>query len=388
MSGSWNLLTIVQGFLSAGFAASLAYVSFALYLVLSYRPRSAPGPKDPPPLTLAKPICGMEAELEENLRSWLIQDYPRYEVLFGVRDANDPALPTVRKVMAEFPAVDATLIVHEGAVSGTNRKVASLVSICRKAKYPILVVSDSDTRAEPDCLSSIASRYEDDAVGAVTCLTAALPVPGVPSTLGAMFINEEFLPSVLVSLALRPLTFCLGPTMSARKSSLDAIGGFEALTNHLADDYLLGNRISRRGQKVELASAVVRNVLFEPSLKALFLHELRWARTIRTVRPVGYSATVITMITPWALAVLLAFRFSLPGWLALGIALALRAAMQQAVRWKFRLPGPLAVWWIPFREFLSLSVYFASHMGQSVLWKRNRFRVSGDGRLHEEVGRS
>lgn len=383
-----DLPTIVRITLLAGFAASLAYLSFALYRVATYRPRPGPLSTFRPPVTIAKPICGLEVELLENLRSYFVQDYPSYEILFGARDPNDPALAAVRKVMAEFPAADATLLVNNGEIPGTNRKVANLVTICRRAKYGILVVADSDIRVPPDCLSSIASCYEDDEVGAVTCLTVAEPVKGLPSTLGAMYINEEFLPSILVAMAVEPLTWCLGPTMSARRSALDAIGGFEALTDHLADDYLLGNLIARRGLRVELAGSVSRNVLYEPSLKALFLHELRWARTIRTVRPLGYAGTIFTMATPWAVAVLLVSGFSLAGWLALAAALALRAGVQLAVRRKFRLPGIPALWWIPLREFLSFAVWCASHMGQNVLWKRNLFRVSTDGRLHEEGART
>ena len=203
-----------------------------------------------------------------------------------------------------------------------------------------------------------------------------------------MFLNEEFLPANLVAKAVEPLTYCYGPTMSARRSALEAIGGFEALADHLADDYLLGNRIAAFGLKVELAGRAGVNVLHEPSLKALFLHELRWARTIRTVRPLGYAGTIATMPTPWAVAVLLASGFSSAGWLALAATVALRLSMHLAVRRTFRLEGAPSFWWIPVRELLSFSVWCASHLGQSVLWKRNQFRLSTDGRLHEEVARS
>ncbi|HSB35766.1 MAG TPA: glycosyltransferase, partial [Thermoanaerobaculia bacterium] len=205
-----------------------------------------------------------------------------------------------------------------------------------------------------------------------------------PSTLGAMYLNEEFLPAILVARAVEPLRYCFGPTMSARRSALDAIGGFEALTDHLADDYLLGQRIAGRGLRVELAGTVTRNILYEPSLRALFLHELRWARTIRTVRPLGYAGTVVTLSLVWALAVLLATGFSTAGWIALAVALLLRAAMPLAVRRTFGLEGVPALWWIPVRELLSFAVWCTSHFGQGVLWRRNLFRVSTDGRLHEE----
>lgn len=381
-------LTLAKILSGMGFVASIAYLLFAIVRVVRYRPRPIPASTARPSITLAKPICGLEAELEENLRSCFVQDYPRYEIVFGVRDPDDPALPVVRKVMAEFPGIDATLLVTSGEVAGTNRKVATLVTICRRAKYGIIVVADSDIRIAPDSLSSIASCYEDETVGAVTCLTVARPAGGVASTLGAMFLNEEFLPANLVAKAVEPLTYCYGPTMSARRSALAAIGGFEALTDHLADDYLLGNRIAALGLTVELAGRAGVNVLHEPTLAALFLHELRWARTIRTVRPLGYAGTILTMPTPWALAVLLASGFSPAGWLALAVAFAMRFSMQLAVRRKFRLEGVPAFWWIPVRDLLSFSVWCASHLGQGVLWKRNRFRVSTDGRLHEEVVRS
>ena len=383
-----DFLSVVRIAVWAGYVASLAYISFAVVQVLRYRPRAGSGTGPRPPITLAKPLCGLDAELEENLRSCFVQDYPRYEIVFGVRDPDDPALPVVRKVMAEFPGVDATLVVTHGEVAGTNRKVSTLVAICRRAKHGIIVVADSDIRMAPDALSSIGSCYEDEAVGAVTCLTVARPTGGVASTLGAMFLNEEFLPANLVAKAVEPLTYCYGPTMSARRSALEAIGGFEALADHLADDYLLGNRIAAFGLKVELAGRAGVNVLHEPSLKALLLHELRWARTIRTVRPLGYAGTIATMPTPWAVAVLLASGFSRAGWLALAATVALRLSMHLAVRRTFRLEGAPSFWWIPVRELLSFSVWCASHLGQSVLWKRNQFRVSTDGRLHEEVARS
>ncbi|HQR44954.1 MAG TPA: bacteriohopanetetrol glucosamine biosynthesis glycosyltransferase HpnI [Thermoanaerobaculia bacterium] len=372
----------------AGFAASLAYLTFALVQVIRYRPRPVPATPSRPPITLAKPVCGLEPELEENLRSCFRQDYPRYEIVFGVREPDDPALPVIRKVMAEFPGVDATLVVTHGEVPGTNRKVSSLVAICRKARYEILVVADSDIRLEPDALASVASCYEDEGVGAATALTVARPTRDLPSILGAMFLNEEFLPANLVAKALEPLTYCYGPVMSARRSALEAIGGFEQMTHHLADDYLLGNRIAGLGLRVELAGTTGLNVLHEPSLAALFRHELRWARTIRTVRPHGYVGTVVTMATPWALAFLLASGFSPAAWLAPAAAVGLRFAIQLAVRRKFRLAGTPAIWWIPVRDLLSFSVWCASHLGQSVLWRRNQFRVSEDGRLHEEVTRS
>ncbi len=381
------MLTLLRLILWGGFFGSAVYSVFALFRVVTFR---RAGRKDAgafrPSVTIAKPICGMDAGLEENLRSFLHQDYPEYQVVFGVRDPADPAVETIRRVMDASPGSD-TVLVSDRCVDGTNRKVCNLVSIVRRAKHDIIVIADSDIRFDPGSLSGVVAPFEDEAVGAVTCLHVADPVKGVPSKLGAMFINGEFLPAILVALALEPLTYCFGPTMAVRRSALLAIGGFEALAGHVADDYLLGNLITRLGLKVELASCVVTNILYEPSLRSLFLHELRWARTIRTVRPIGYAASVISMVTPWALAVLLATGFTPAGWLAVVAALGLRAGIHLAVKARFRLRQTPELWWIPFRDLLSFFVYCSSHAGRRVHWRANRFTVSADGHLHpEEVG--
>ncbi len=371
----------------AGFAVSLAYAAFATARVALFRRRDCPASTYCPPVTIAKPVCGMDARLEENLRSFLVQDYPRHQVVFGALDPGDPAISAVRQVQTEARRRD-TLLTIDGCPLGGNPKVRNLIGISRHAKHDIIVASDSDIRVGPGYLQAIAGPFEDERVGAVTCLYVAEPVGGAPSTLGAMHINEEFLPSILVSLALQPLSFCFGSTMAARRSALDAIGGFEALAGYLADDYMLGRLMTQRGLRVALASCVVTNVVRERSLKELFLHELRWARTIRRARPLGYSATIFTMTVAWALAVLLASRFSAAGWAALAIAFSVRVLLQAAVRARFRLRGAPPVWWIPAREALTFAVWCASHLGQSVLWRENRFRVGADGRLHEQEARA
>ena len=285
--------------------------------------------------------------------------------------------------MKESAGRDSTLTIDSRTV-GANKKVSNLANILRKSRHDIIVVADSDIRVDPTYLKAIAAPFEDETVGAATCLTVAEPFGGVPSKLGSMYLNEDFLPSILVSMALQPLTFCFGPTMAARRSALEAIGGFEALADYLADDYMLGRLVTERGFRVELASCAVRNILYEPSLRSLFLHELRWARTIRTVRPLGYAATIITMVTPWALGALVASGFSPAGWMAVAGAFALRAGLHAAVRARFRPRRAAGVWWVPVRDFLSFGVYCASHLGRRVFWKTNKFTVSPDGRLHEE----
>ncbi len=364
----------------AGLCVSMLYTAFAIVRVWRF---GSPAPDRRKPVllrkvTVAKPLCGAEPELAENLRSFCAQDYPDYEVLFAVGDPNDPAVPIAR----EFGEV---LV---ASASGPNGKVNSLIAIAERAKGEIIVVADSDMRVGPDYLRAVAGAFDAESVGGVTCLYAGRPLGGAPSLLGAMQINEGFLPSVLVALAIQPLDFCLGATMAVRRKALDSIGGFQSLAGLLADDYMLGHRLRQQGWEVRLAPYVVEDIVTEPSFSDLFLHELRWARTIRTVRPVGYSLSILTMMFPWTVAVVLLSRFSRP---ALGIALAalgLRLLLHGTVQRRLRLARPAPPWWIPLRDAMTFVVYCTSHFGRSVQWKQARFNVSTDGQLHAERART
>lgn len=360
-----------------GLCVSIVYTIFAVVRVMHGAPALAGRDRLKPVLhqsvTIAKPLCGAEPELADNLRSFCQQDYPDYEVFFAVNDPNDAARP----IAQQFGEV-----IVETRVTGTNRKINSLIAIAERARGDIIVVADSDMRVGPHYLRAVTAPFDDARVGAVTCLYAGRPLAGIPSVLGAMHINEVFLPSVLVALAIQPLDFCLGATMAVRRTALDSIGGFQALSGYLADDYMLGHRLREHGWDVQLAPAIVENVVAEPSFNDLFVHELRWARTIRTVRPVGYSLSVLTMMFPWAVAVLLISRFSRPAlWMA-AAALGVRVLLHFTVRFRLRLARPAAAWWIPLRDALTFVVYCASHFGRSVQWKQARFNVSTDGQLH------
>jgi ceramide glucosyltransferase len=374
-----NLLEIAA---FSGLACSLAYTTFAIARVATFGRRRGES-TTLPPVTIAKPLYGLEPSLYENLRSFCEQDYPEYEVIFAVRNANDPAAGVVRQLQADCPGLAASLVVEPRAL-GTNLKVSNLIAIARKARHDLLVIADSDMRVGRDYLRAVVAPFADARVGAVTCPYVGRPLGGVPSKLGAMFINESFLPSVLVSLALEPLSFCFGATMAVRRSVLEAIGGFEALADYLADDYMLGNLVRRKGLDVALVPYVVETTVAESTLSDLFQHELRWARTIRNVRPAGYTLSLLTMSAPWAVASLLLSRFSPAGWYAFAAALLLRVALHVAVRIRFKRKDSASPAWIPLREALSFIVYCASHLGRRVLWKETRFAVTTDGQLHQE----
>ena len=325
-------------------------------------------------MTIAKPLCGDEPQLEENLRSFAQQDYPNYEIVFGVRDADDPAAAIAKQFGEVVVAPDAI---------GTNLKVSSLAAMRPKMRGEIIVISDSDMRVTAEYLTAVVAPFENEGVGAVTCLYRAVVTPSVSegpgrrggatnldrrlwSALSASGINENFHPSALVANALQPIRFCFGATMAIRANILDEIGGFESLANQLADDYMLGKLVSDHGYRVVLSDYVVDTIVREPSFRALFDHELRWARTIRSVRPWSYASTILTMPLIWSLFL---------GWPAIALAFALRIALQAVA------PGPFAPWLIPPRDILTFFVYATAHLGRSVRWRNKEFEVSPGGAL-------
>jgi ceramide glucosyltransferase len=246
----------------------------------------------------------------------------------------------------------------------------------------VFVIADSDMRVDPTYLRSILAPFSDRSVGAVTCLYGGTPRAGIPSALGAMFVNEYFAPSVLVALSLGELSFGFGATIAVRRTVLDAIGGFEALAPHLADDYRLANRVHEQGWRVVLSPYVIENVVAEPSLSALLRHELRWARTIRGVRPLGYALSGVTFPLPFAVLYLLFARNAALGALLIGGAAALRVALHYLAPVALRVNAPRAPSLIPLRDVLAFAVWGASFFGRGVRWRARDFILEADGALH------
>lgn len=370
----WTLATLAVALVALG------YVAFALWAVLRRPRRGASSPAFHPPVTILKPVCGLDPGLYENLRSFCIQDYPSYQVVFGVRDRADPAIPVVERVIRDFPHRDLQLVVDDTVV-GTNLKISNLANMLRMAKHEILVIADSDMRVGADYLKAVVAPFFDAEVGAVTCLYRGTAAPGVASQLGAMFINDWFLPSALVAMAFDEPRFCFGATMAVRRKVLEGIGGLRALASELADDYMLGKLVSDRGFRVRLAPYVVENVVLESSLQQLYLHALRWARTVRLVRPLGYGFSFITYTTPMALLFALASGFSAAALAVLAGALALRLLLHYGVRRRFGTRGGTRPWLVPVGDVLGFVVWCASFMGQSVRWRNEKFSVDSDGQL-------
>ena len=366
-----------------------AYLITAIFGVWQFRRIHERAPRHVaagPGVTVLKPLCGDEVELLENLRSFCDQDYPDFQVIFGLSSDKDPAILKVKQLMGEFQEHDISLVVDE-RVHGSNLKISNILNMLDHAKHDILVIADSDMRVERDYLQIVAATFDDPCVSAATCLYSGSARGGLPSTLGAMFINDWFFPSALIPALRDKLTYCFGATMAARRGAIENIGGFGALANILADDYMLGNFVHRQGQKVALAPYLVRNIVHEPSMRALFLHEVRWARTIKNVKPLSYALSTITegLFLSVAAAVLLSFG-GVSGWLiALPIIIValLRLALHLGVSETIKGQGERTPWLIPLRDLLSLGVRISSYFGTTVHWREQVLTVRANSTLRD-----
>lgn len=323
----------------------------------------------------------MEHELYENLHSFCVQNYPDYQIIFGVCHANDPAISIARQIMAELPDMDISLIVDHH-IYGENLKISNLINMQATAKYDILVIADSDMRVDSDYLISIVSPFRTASTGAVTCLYRATPAATLASRFGAMHINADFLPSVLVASAFSDIDFCFGATMAVHRTALDAIGGLKSLADVLADDYQLGKHVREAGFTVCLSDYVVENIVYEADFKNLLQHELRWARTVRVSNPWGYAGSILTHPLPLALLFLVVSGGSLIGLMMTMTAVILRLRLRHCVQDGFGIKGKPLCCLTPLRDLLSAGVWIVGFAGRIVRWKGARFSVDQRGRLH------
>ena len=404
----------------AGIGLAQALVACRLVVAFSRR-RPAP-PSTRPPVTLLKPLHGDEPLLEAALTTLCRQDYPDFQIVFGVQDSTDPAAAVVKRIQANWPDLEITLVV-DPRLHGRNRKVGNLINMMAAARHDVLVIADADIHVRADYLDRLVAALQQPGVGLVTALYAGLPVirppasqsarghcPGpsktanasvtghtpavtrrimglnLPARLGATQITHGFLPGALLARALGRQD-CLGATMCLRRHDLERIGGFPALVDHLADDNVLGRRVVSLGLRVALADTATLTTVPEASLAALFRHELRWARTIRALEPAGFAASVLQYPLAWALLTILlaggspwSAGFFLMAWVlriiaAMGVNRALTPVWTEnppaehsgnsATALAFSCP----VWLLPLRDILSVAVMLASYGGRQVDWR-------------------
>ncbi len=355
--------------------AAALYQALALAAALGFLRKDERPPSELPPVSILKPVHGLDPRFYQAIRSHARQDYPAFEILFGVSDPTDPAIPEIRRLAAEFPAVPIRLIVSAGRAP--NRKAAVLSELAAEAQHPIVVVNDSDIEVGPDYLRRVVAPLEDPRVGMVTCLYRgqACSLAGRMEALG---IATEFAPGVLVAPLLGVAGFALGSTMAFRAADLKRIGGFEAIADYLADDYQLGRRICALGFRVVIAKPVVTTHLPNAGWRAAWQHQVRWARTIRVSRTGGYLGMPVTMATVWAAALAVAGQ---PWAAAILLALRLAAGLVVAVRVLGMQLGPLDCLLILLRDLWGAAIWLAGLGGRTVLWRGQRLRISRDGKI-------
>src|ERR1700686_18735 len=366
----------------------LSALSLASFLSDTRKKLKRPPPPESqlPPVSILKPLKGIDPEIWESFCSHCEQEYPKFQLIFGVSDPADPAVEVVRKLQTKYPNLPIELIVCN-RVLGANIKVSNLAQMLPAARHELLLVNDSDIRVPPDYLRKAIATLADSSVGLVTCLYRGVASPTAGPTLGsrleALGISTDFVPGVLSARFLeRGLHFGLGSTLAFRRGDLEAIGGFEELMDYLADDYELGRRIASTGKKVELSAATVTTFLPAYTLRQFFRHQQRWARTIRDARGGGYAGLLFTFGLPWALATLRAARGAAWAWALLAMTFAARLAVGFVAaevvlddRQELR-----NIVLLPLRDLIAPFVWAASFMGNRVPWRGDVFDLK-DGRL-------
>jgi ceramide glucosyltransferase len=329
-----------------------------------------------PTVTLLKPLCGVERETYDCLRTFCEQDYPDFQVVFGIADASDPAAELVKRLQLEYPRLDIQLVVDRKQ-HGASRKVSNLINMLPRAANDVLVLSDSDVRVTPGYLRRIVAPLADAGVGIVTCAYRGLPRGGVWNALGAQFVNEWFMPSVQVAALGGSRSFAFGATIALRRQVLARVGGFGRIADQLADDYRLGELTRKLGLRTVLSETEVEITVTEPSFPALVAHELRWLRTIRAVRPIAYSFSFVTFGFPIALLGLLLTRGNPASLWMLLITCGARMALHLSKRSKDRrwMQGLL----VPLRDFLSLILWAVSFATRRVRWRGDVYIIERDG---------
>ena len=340
--------------------------------------------QDAPPVTILKPLCGAEHELYECLRSFCDQAYPRFQIVFGVSDGNDPAIDVVARLQREFPSIDLRLAVDRRQ-HGSSRKVSNLINMMPLASHDYWCMSDSDVRVGRDYLSrrrgpAARSRRGD----------RDLPLPrrirarACGRFSDRLFINDWFIPSVRVAAMSGSRAFAFGVTIAVRRQVLARIGGFASIANQLADDYRLGELTRQLGLRTVLSDVMVETCVDERGFGELVRHELRWLRTIRAVRPIGYTLSFITFGVPVAVAGSVLAGGTFPALALSGLTVAARVLLHFRVRGQSQAPARgLLV--LPFRDGLSLVLWVWGFVTRRVHWREDRYRVSSDGSAHPVV---
>jgi ceramide glucosyltransferase len=374
----YTLIRWIDDICIAGAMLGCVYALLASLLVFRYSKRNRAQPGVPVPVTILKPLHGAEPRLFSQLASFCNQDYSApVQIVFGTQDAADPAVRIVERLKESLP--DKPLEVRiDPREHGSNRKISNLVNMMPAARHDVLVVADSDIKVGPNYLTDIVSDLQQPNVGAVTCLYHGIGGAGVWSWLAATAINMHFLPQVIVALRFRLAQPCFGATIAMRRETLNRIGGFSAFADYLAEDYAIGEAVRGLGQKVVIPHFIVGHVCFERDFAALLAQQFRFARTIRTIDPVGYAGSIVAH--PFPLALIAALMGANQGALLLTAVLACRGVLCMSIKRALGLANQ-PYWLIPIQDLISFLAFIVGFFEIGVSWRGHRYRVLPDGRL-------
>jgi ceramide glucosyltransferase len=368
-----------------GTACGLGYYCLCLLGARGFRRESRHSwPEFTPPVSILKPLRGTDPDIYESFRSHCLQDYPDYEIVFGVHALDDPVVALVKQLQTEFPDRPIRLVVCSDTL-GTNGKISSLIQMYAVARHQYILINDSDIRVPRDYLRRVIAPLESPDVGLVTCMYRGQASPTLGSRLEAVGISTEFHPGVLAARQLEgEIRFALGSTLATSRAALKAIGGLEPLVDYLADDYELGLRLASAGFRVILSDVVVDTHLPPYTFGHFFNHQMRWARSTRDSRQWGYAGLVLTFAVPWAVLAVAASWGATWSWALLAATLLLRFAVAFEVGLTVLDDRQLLrLWWlIPFRDLVALIVWAGSYAGHRVSWRGHHF-ILRDGKLHE-----
>ena len=380
------LLYFVLAIALIGTASSAVFLGLALLGVTRFRSEarrqfsSVPDDAHLPPVSVLKPVHGLEAQLKENIESFFRQDYPNYEILFAADEADDAALDVVREVCARYPHIQSRIL-----VTGTpwpNPPVYSFHCMAEAAAHDILVTTDSDVEVDPRYLREVVPPLLDPKVGMVTCVYRGKNAAGFFSGLTAIGMSVEMTAGVLVANLLEGMKFGLGPTTVIRKDSLASIGGYPALKDYIAYDFAIGNLIAKAGYRVVLSGHVIDHVVNQKSFRRMWQNQLRWAQTTRYSRPKGHFGSGLIFAIPYGLLGFFAAGALGHWWigaLLLGVAISNRLAEGWLVGWMVVRDPQVrrAPWLYPLRDLLGFAVWFASYLKLRYVWRDSRFELKG-----------
>jgi ceramide glucosyltransferase len=357
-------------------AGSFVYLFLSIVAAFRYLQARPPVLRSMEPISILKPLAGLDEGLESNLRTFFEQDYPLFEILFAVREENDRAVAVVQKLQREFPHIPSRLLIA-GESSYPNAKVFSLSQMLAVAANDLVVASDSDIRVGRDLLRKIAAEFQNPDLGVATCPYRTVPGHSIWSCLEATGLNTDFIAGILVARMLEGMKFAVGATIAVRRTALEAIGGFDRLKDYLADDFVMGKFAAEAHYHVILSSHVVEHRIGNTSLCQNVSHRLRWLRSTRRSRPAGYIGQLFTMPFPLALLVCFANRSLWPVLLLTLLLRAFAAYIMSARVLHTKINWILLI----FEDLVGFCFWIAGFFGNTIVWRERRYRLKPDGRF-------